>query len=170
MSLFQKLLIILSIALTILIASMLVLINSRKTRDALRVADMTVVQNMLEIGFHDSAAYPLLPAQELQYGFLGEDGMSTLCLNNQGAVQFAASPSACTGRMLLSSVPRDPQHIGSPSGLPCTTNAGGACEYTYSVAADGSNYRVVFRLEGPTGTLQCAQYPCLKVLTKEGVR
>ena len=170
MSLFQKLLIVLSIALTILVASMLVLINSRKTRDALRVADMTVIQNMLEIGFHESAVYPLPPSEELQYGFLGESGMSTLCLNNQGAVQFAASPSACTGHMLLSGVPRDPQHIGSQAGLPCTTNAGGACEYTYSVAADGSNYRVVFRLEGPTGTLQCAQYPCLKVLTKEGIR
>ncbi len=170
MSLFQKLLIVAGVAGTVLVASILVLMNNRQTRDAIRVADMTVMQNILEIGYHDTAGYPLLAEAKAQYGILGEGNLSTLCLSAQGKEELKRSPSSCTGRVLLSLLPRDPSFVGSAAGLPCSNDPDNACEYTYSVAGDGSNYQIIFRLEGATGSLQCNDYPCLKTLTKEGVR
>ncbi|MBI5134897.1 hypothetical protein HZA86_01520 [Candidatus Uhrbacteria bacterium] len=170
MTLFQKILIFAFVTLVIVISSVVLVVTARKTRDAVRVADVSLLQNMLEIGFHRSARYPAtgLPAGE--YAVLGQGPFLKLCFNNQAQPLFALPSTACDGGVLLEQLPRDPQWINSAVGAGCADDPSSACEYSYAVSDDGKNYQIRFRLEGPTGALQCSRYPCIKALTKDGLQ
>ncbi|GEM_PF-7127799 len=170
MTLFQKLLLFAFFTTVVVVSSILAVANARKTRDSIRVADMAVLQNLLEVGYHRSARYPATGLADGQYATLGSSNFGKLCLTPQSQVVFSVYSTPCSGSNLLERIPRDPQWTSGGAGTPCTNDPTSACEYTYAVTPDGSTYQIRFRLEGPTSTLTCSRYPCIKAVTKDGIQ
>ncbi len=170
MTLFQKILLVLFIVVVVVVASIVLVSDARKTRDSVRVSDIAVLQNILEVGFHRSARYPTTGLSSGQYALLGLGGYSKLCLNNQAQPVFTLPSTACDGGTLLEQIPRDTNWIGSNPGPACSGDPSEPCEYSYDASSDGKNYQIRFRLEGPTGSLGCSSYPCIKALTKDGIQ
>lgn len=166
MTLFQKILLFGFVTVVLVVSSILAVMNARKTRDSIRVADMAVLQNMLEIGYHRSARYPATGLESGQYATLGSNNYGKLCLTPQSQVVFSVASTPCENGALLERIPSDPESARKA----CTNDPTSACEYTYTATPDGSAYQIRFRLEGPTSTLTCSRYPCIKAVTKDGIQ
>ena len=170
MNLFQKLMLGAFVIAVLVLSTLFVRIEKRKTRDALRVANAVMLQSALEVGYQNTAKFPLVPNAKTPYGVLGLGAMTKLCLDGRAAVEFKSSQEACAGRTIAPVLARDPEYGGKPMGSPCFNDPYHSCEFSYTASPDGSNFQALFRLEGATGTLQCTNYPCMKVMTKEGIR
>ena len=114
--------------------------NARqKSRDAKRVSDIRQIQTALDLYFLDQNSYPV---ETTATGL----GSTETCLDNGG---FKAS--GCSGTIYMGSIPKDPSSTGTLcTGVTTSDSAG--CDYAYS-SASGSDYKIYFYLEGPTGNL-----------------
>ena len=120
-----ELLVVIAIIALLSTLAVVALNNARqKSRDAKRVADVKQVQTALELYFADQNAYPTA-ATAVDLG-----GASSSCLSSGGGLS-----GSCSGTTYMGQVP------SAPTGT-----------YSYS-SATGTDYSIVFSLEGQTGSL-----------------
>lgn len=163
----EKLIFIGSLALMLLIMVVILRWDARATRDAKRLADIAVMANWLEVGFHDSLQYP--GTADNKSIAIGVGAGSQLCITKESVLVWQDGSQNCSGKAILPRAPRDPSYLGSTLGNICETQ-GKQCEYTYAATADGKNYNLYVSLEGAVGNITCASYPCVKTLSKDGIQ
>jgi prepilin-type N-terminal cleavage/methylation domain-containing protein len=115
----------------ILAAVVLVSLNSarQKSRDAKRLADVRQIMTALELYFNDVGAYPIIAATVLDGEGLGSTS------------GWASPPTGITYMGQTQAAP-------TPNDGTCTA---GENSYTYTGAAPGANYTLLFCLGAPTG-------------------
>ncbi|MBI3290679.1 prepilin-type N-terminal cleavage/methylation domain-containing protein [Candidatus Falkowbacteria bacterium] len=112
-----------------------------KARDAKRVADVKQIQTALELFFNDASTYP---SQDID---LGGSSSKVLCLGTGACVAgsncgFVDSATACvSGTTYMGLVPSNPAPTAAATGV-----------YRYT-STGGSDYDIIFALEGTTGGL-----------------
>lgn len=121
--------------------------NARqKSRDAKRVSDIKTIQTALELRYVDAEGYPAGATARNIGGDTGSynaiDSSATGLVGTCGA-----SPTTC----YMGNVPEDPSVAAT--GTACILTSAATCAYSYVSDATGTEYSILFYLEGDTGDL-----------------
>jgi prepilin-type N-terminal cleavage/methylation domain-containing protein len=122
-----------------------------KTRDNARLLQVREVQTALELFTLDSGG--VYPISETPVA-LGAGTGASLC--SDSATGFQGVP--CAEKTFMATVPRD--ELVSGSAQPCGPTSIDICDAAYSGDEEGNDYRILFWLEGGSGSypggLNCA--------------